>query len=228
MYGFFTWMQEEDFRLDNPATRLPKVRVPKLEANPVSTEDIERVLASGIYRRTRLWVLLYAYQGFRAAEIAAISGSTIDWRRARIRSADSKGGKEVWRPVHPVVWGQLSDWKTDGWLFPSPTRLGQHVTAGNVSNVLSAAFKRAQIAHRPHQLRAWFATEMIDAGASTTVVAAALRHADSQTVEKYVRVRDEAILTAMSRLPVVDIPRRSGRRAGPQATALSTAVVVGQ
>jgi len=211
-YGFFTWMQEEEFRLDNPAARLPKVRIPKTEPDPVQTEDIELILHSGIYRRTRMWVLLYAYQGMRAAEIAAVSGSSIDWERRRILSVEGKGGKEVWRPLHPVVWDHLQAWRTEGWLFPSPTRTGEHVTAANVSNVLSKAFKRAGVKHRPHQLRAWFATEMIAAGTPTIVVAAAMRHSDTQSVEKYVRVRDDRIAEALLTLPAVRIPERSGRR----------------
>lgn len=212
MYGFFTWMQEEEFRLDNPAARLPKVRVPKSEPDPVTTEDIELILHSGIYRRTRLWVLLYSYQGMRAAEIAAVSGSSIDWRNQRILSVEAKGGKEVWRPVHPVVWEHLQTWKTASWFFPSPTRTGEHVTAANVSNVLSKAFKRAGIPHRPHQMRAWFATEMIAAGAPTIVVAAAMRHSDTQSVEKYVRIKDDTISAAMLTLPTIRIPDRSGRK----------------
>lgn len=212
MYGFFTWMQEEEFRLDNPAARLPKVRVPKSEPDPVTTEDIEMILHSGIYRRTRLWVLLYSYQGMRATEIAAVSGSSIDWRNQRILSIEAKGGKEVWRPVHPVVWEHLQTWRTDGWFFPSPTRTGEHVTAANVSNVLSKAFKRAGIPHRPHQMRAWFATEMIDAGVPTIVVAAALRHSDTQSVEKYVRVKDDTIADAIRSLPSIRVPETSGRR----------------
>lgn len=212
MYGFFTWMQEEEFRLDNPAARLPKVRVPKSEPDPVTTEDIEMILGSGIYRRTRLWVLLYSYQGMRAAEIAAVSGSSVDWRNQRILSVEAKGGKEVWRPIHPVVWEHLQTWKTASWFFPSPTRTGEHVTAANVSNVLSKAFKRAGIPHRPHQMRAWFATEMIAAGAPTIVVAAAMRHSDTQSVEKYVRIKDDTIAAAMLTLPTIRIPERSGRK----------------
>lgn len=212
MHSFFTWMQDEEFRLDNPGARLPKVKVPKTEPDPVTTDDIEIILHSGIYRRTRMWVLLYSYQGMRAAEIAAVSGSSVDWRNRRILSAEAKGGKEVWRPIHPVVWEHLQTWRTESWIFPSPTRTGEHVTAANVSNVLSKAFKRAGVQHRPHQMRAWFATEMIAAGAPTIVVAAALRHSDTQSVEKYVRVKDDTIAEAMAALPSIRVPESSGRR----------------
>ncbi|WP_194385209.1 tyrosine-type recombinase/integrase [Microbacterium luteum] len=212
-HGFFAWMQEEQFRADNPAVRLPKVRVPKVEPDPVTTDDIEYLLASGIYRRTRMWVLLYAYQGFRAQEIAAVHGTrSVDWDRRRLLSLDGKNGKEVWRPLHPVVWDQLETWRTSGWLFPSPRDHEKHVTANNVSRVLSAAMKRAGIDHRPHQMRAWFATEMIDAGTPTIVVSAAMRHGDTQSIERYVRVKDESIERAMLALPRITVPDRSGRR----------------
>lgn len=212
MHGYFSWLQDEGFRLDNPAVRLPKIRVPRTEPNPVTTQDIEYVLHSGIYRRTRMWVLLYSYQGLRATEIAAISEISIDWQRQRLLTIEAKGGHEVWRPIHPLAWEHLQEWRTSGWLFPSPTKPGEHVTANNVSNVLSRAFKRAGIPHRPHQMRAWYATEMIDAGVPTIVVARALRHADEQSVGKYARVKDEAIAAAQNVLPLVRVPLRSGRK----------------
>lgn len=212
LHAYFTWMQEEEFRVDNPAVKLPKVRVPKSEPNPVTTEEIEQLLHSGIYGRTRLYVLLYAYQGFRAAEIAAVSGSAIDWKRLRILSVDGKAGKEVWRPIHPIVARELEKWRAPGWLFPSPYRPGHHVSANNVSNVLSQALRRAGINHRPHQMRAWFATELIDAGVSTLVVAEAMRHSGLQTVEKYVRVKPEAVDEAQRLLPMVQVPDRTIRR----------------
>lgn len=210
-YRFFTWLQDEELRLDNPAVRLPQVRVPRKEPNPVQTADIEYLLHSGIYRRTRMWVILYAYQGLRASEIAAVAGDAIDWNRRRILTREAKNGVEVWRPLHPIVWEALQAWPRTGWLFPSYRLKGQHISGNNVSRVLGAAFKRAGINHRPHQLRAWYASEMIDAGVSTLVTAAALRHADTQTVQKYVRVSDHAIEAAQGALPVVRIPQRTMR-----------------
>lgn len=212
-HTFFTWIQDEGYRIDNPGARLPKVRVPHQEPNPVPTAAIERLLHSGIYRRTRMWVVLYAYQGYRAQEISAVSGESIDWDRRRILSKEGKNRKEVWRPLHPLVWSELQSWPRSGWLFPSPIREGEHVTANNVSRVLSDAMKRAGIAHRPHQLRAWYATELIDKGASTVVAAAAMRHSDVQSISKYALVSDRAIDEAQRRLPVVQIPSKSGRKA---------------
>lgn len=210
-HGFWTWVQDEGFRLDNPATRLPRVRVPKNEPNPVTTEDLELLINSGIYAKTRMYVLLYAYQGFRASEIAAVSGEAIDWTSQRILSVDGKGGKEVWRPLHPLVWDEAQKYPRTGWWFPSP-HSGTHVTGRNVSNVLSQAMKRAGIVgHRPHNLRGWFATEMSASGAPTAVVAAALRHSDMQSVTRYLAVHSRDIDEAQQRLPQVNIPTESRR-----------------
>lgn len=209
-HTLFTWLQDEGLRGDNPGARLPRTRVPATEPDPVTTDDIAYLLASGIYAKTRLYVLLYAYQGFRATEIAAVSGESIDWDRQRIRSDDAKGGKIVWRPIHPLVWVELQRYPRTGWLFP--TRSG-HVTRQTVSNVLSKAMRRAGIRHRPHQLRAWHATELIEAGVPTIVAQHSMRHSDLQSLNRYVRVSDTAIRDAMQRLPVVAVPSRSGRSA---------------
>lgn len=212
MYGFFTWLQEEGDRLDNPAARLPPVRVPKREPNPFTTSDLERLLHSGIYRRTRLWVLLYAYQALRAGEIAALGAQYVDWENRRLYSYEAKGGRFVWRPVHPIVWDELERYRhVDGWLFPRRDGRG-HVTAASVSNTLSKAVKRAGIKHRPHDMRGWHATELIEADVPTIVVAASMRHADTQTVQKYAKVSDRVISAAVAKLPTVDVPRHAGRR----------------
>lgn len=208
-HTLFSWIQDEEFRIDNPAARLPRTRVPRSEPDPVTTADIEYLLNSGIYAKTRLYVLLYAYQGFRAIEIAAVAGETIDWERQRILSKDGKGGKEVWRPLHPIVWEEIQRYPRTGPLFPS--REGGHISRKTVSNVLSKAFTRAGVDHRPHQLRAWHATELIEAGVNTIVAQHSMRHSDLQSLNKYVKVSERAVREAMDMLPGVVVPTRSGR-----------------
>lgn len=207
-HTLFTWLQDEGFRADNPAARLPRSRVPRSEPDPVRTDEIQQLLASGIYAKTRMYVLLYAYQGFRAIEIAAVAGENIDWVRQRILSVEGKGGKEVWRPIHPVVWAEAQKYPQTGFWFPSGEG---HISRKTVSNVLSKAFKRAGVQHRPHQLRAWHATELIDAGVSTIVAQHSMRHSDLQSLNRYVRVSDESLREAMGMLPNVIVPTRSGR-----------------
>lgn len=210
-HTFFTWMQDEEFRLDNPGARLPRIRVVTEEPNPIRTQDIEYLLHSGIYGKTRLYVLLYAYQAFRCVEIAAVAGESIDWIRRRILSVEGKGGVEVWRPIHPIVWDEIQKYPRTGPFFPSPN--GGHVTRKNVSNVLSKALKRAGIVgHRPHQLRVWHATELLEGGTDSSVAAASLRHRGNQSISRYQRVSERLISEGMYTLPTVTVPQSSGRR----------------
>ncbi len=210
----WTWLQDEGFRLDNPAVRLPKVRVVKPEANPLETSDIETLVNSGIYSRTRMYVLLYAYQGYRAVEIAAVAGEHIDWTNRRILSVDGKGGKEVWRPLHPLIWQEAQKYPRQGYWFPSPYKDGEHIAARNVSTVLSRAMKRAGIVgHRPHNLRAWYATELSKAGVEAPVIAAGMRHADLQSLPRYLAVPMDQIAESQAALPQIALPERTARAA---------------
>lgn len=219
---FWTWVQDEGYRLDNPAVRLPKVRVTQKEANPVTTEDLQLLINSGIYSRTRMYVLLYAYQGFRASEIAAIAGEAIDWRRRRILSVDGKGGKEVWRPIHPLIWAEAQKYPRSGFWFPSPYKPGTHVTGGTVTTVISQAMKRAGIlGHRPHNLRAWYATELSQAGVDAPVIAAGLRHSDMQTLPRYLAIRHDQIAAGQELLPIIEVPQRTPRRRRAPAPSAS-------
>lgn len=203
LHTFFTWLQDEELRLDNPAARLPKPRPQHTEPNPVSTEDIQTVLDSGIQGQTIMKVLLYSYQGLRASEIAAVSGENIDWERQRILTVEGKGRKEVWRPIHSMVWEEAQHYPRNGFWFP-----GQHghVRGNSVSNTLCAAFKRSGINHRAHQMRAWHGTMLLELGADSLDVQHSLRHSDGQSMRAYVRPSEDRIRAAMELLPRVKVP----------------------
>ena len=220
LHTFYTWLQDEDLRLDNPAARLPKPRVEPSEPNPVSTADIQAVLNSGIYGTTVMKVLLYSYQGLRASEIAAVHGGNIDWQAGTILTAEAKGRKIVTRPLHSIILEHAiaENYPRDGWWFPGLFP-GEHVRGKSVSNTLCAAFRRAGIEHRAHQMRAWHGTTLLELGADSIDVQHSLRHSDGQSMKAYIRPSQDRIRTAMERLPRVRVPTRppgrSGQRTGP-------------
>ena len=207
LHTFFTWLQDEEMRLDNPAARLPRPRVEPTEPNPVSTADIQTVLTSGIYGHTVMKVLLYSYQGFRASEIAAVDGANIDWDNRTILTAEAKGRKIVTRPLHSIVYEHAIDaaYPQEGLWFPSLN--GGHIRGTSVSNTLCAAFKRAGIQHRAHQMRAWHGTTLIELGADSLDVQHSLRHSDGQSMKAYIRPSQDRIRAAMEMLPRVVVPR---------------------
>lgn len=218
LHTFFTWMQDEQLRPDNPATRLPRPRAEYREPNPVTTEDIQRVLDSGIYGHTVLKVLLYSYQALRASEIAACAGENIDWENQRILTVEGKGRKEVWRPIHPIVWDYIitSNYPRTGYWFPGLIA-GRHVRGKSVSNTLCEAFRRAGVQnHTAHNMRAWHATELLEAGVDTLTVQYSMRHTDGQSLIKYDKPSDRRLRDAGTKLPPVVVPMR--RRPLPSDT----------
>lgn len=214
LHTFFTWMQDEEIRIDNPAARLPRPRVEVHEPNPVSTEDIQAVLNSGIYGPTVMKVLLYSYQGLRASEIAAVSGASIDWENLTITVLEAKGRKIVTRPLHSLIHQHAieANYPRGTHWFPSLARPGEHIRGKTVSNVLCAAFKRAGINHKAHDMRKWHGTTMLELGADSLDAQHSLRHSDGQSMKAYIRPAQNRIRASMESLPRVIVPTVHPRR----------------
>ena len=212
LHTLYTLIQDEGFRLDNPAARLPRVHTARAEPHPFTMQEVQHLLDSGIYGRTRLYVLLAVYMGLRAAEIAGLHGEHVDWERQRLWIQNGKGAVRVWRPFHPLVWGEIRHLPRDQYWFPGQVAPDVPVSPKSVSNTLCGAVKRAGLAgHRAHQLRATFATEQVKAGVSTIVVSHAMRHANPATLARYVKPDDVAILDAITKIPEITLTKPSYR-----------------
>jgi integrase len=203
--SFFGWAFDEDLIDHDPAARLPRVRNRAKEPDPISTEELQQLLDSGIRRDTVLKVLLYAYEGLRASEIAAIAGTDIDWGSGRLYVTAAKGRRPVWRPMHSLVLTYVleHDYPKTSYWFPSGD---SHVTGRSVSDVISKAMHRAGIAHRPHDLRKWHGTTLLALGADSLDVQHSLRHVDGQSMKAYVLPNEPRIRRAKELLPKVSTP----------------------
>lgn len=216
LHTFFTWMQDEGIRDDNPAARLPKVKHRRQAPNPFTVEEIQQLLNSGIYRNTRAMVALHYYLGLRVSEIAAVHGHDIN-RERRTLYTIGKGRKEAWMPIPAQLWPIVEQMPADSYWFPNQkaNKLygpGEgHILGHSVSSLLNAAIKRAGLKHRAHQLRAATATELNKAGVSAFVVQAGMRHENMATTTHYLLVDDEQIRAGLEQLPAVIVPERSGR-----------------
>ncbi len=217
MITFFTWLQDEGYRLDNPAYRLPKVKDRKGEPNPFTVDEIEVLLNSGIYKATRVMVAIHYYLGLRVSEIAGINGGNdVNWAKQTI-TVTGKGRKRVIHPVPAALWPLMETMPRNGYWFPNhkPNRLygarEGHILGNSVSTILCTAIRRAGLDHRAHDLRASTATEMNGAGVSSFVVQKAMRHANMSTTTIYMGLTVEQVRDGLNRLPVVAMPKRSGR-----------------
>jgi len=197
--SWFDWLRRFEWRPDNPMERLPKPRAVKRKPRPITTEQLQRVLATVNRRRTRAMVMLGAYQGLRAHEIAKFRGEDIDGQWLHVVG---KGAKEAWLPLHPDVAALAVDFPRYDWWFPSYTRAGKPITPKSVVKVLSDLMERAQVNGVGHQLRHWYGTEVLRAaGGNTRVAQELLRHESLATTAGYTQVDDSERRAAILGLP---------------------------
>ena len=211
---FYTFLHGEGIRDDNPALRLPVVKVPPHRPRPYTQEQIDLLLSTGAYKRTRAMILLAAYQGLRASEVAAVHADDIDLASNTIKVL-GKGGRTDYLPLHPVI-RDLTPTMSDGWWFPARRGAAGHIRGQSVSDLLTHARERAGIVDKRltgHSLRHAFGTELVRGGANIRAVQELMRHSSLQTTQRYTEVLDDDRIEALSVLPVRDVPIRSGRRA---------------
>lgn len=212
--AFYSFLHAEGLRDDNPALRLPVVKVPPHRPRPYTQEQIDRMLNSGAYRRTRAMILLAAYQGLRASEVAALHSDDIDLASGTLK-VFGKGGRTDYLPLHPVV-RQLTATMNKGYWFPARGGRDGHIRGQSVSDLLTDARDRAGITDNAltgHSLRHTFGTELVRGGANIRAVQELMRHSSLQTTQRYTQVLDHDRRAALAVLAERQIPMKSGRRA---------------
>jgi len=199
LHAWFTWLARQGIRDDLPTLRLDRPKVGRREARTIATSQVRALLSSGIRGRTRTMVLLGAYQGMRASEIAAIRGLDLDVTAHEL-VVTGKGGVTRVLPLHPQVEVE-ADRYSRGWWFPSHCRSGEPIHAATVSNTIGDAMGRAGVPGTCHDLRRWYATTMVEAGVGLTTVQRLLGHSSVATTQRYVAVGRQVRIDAVLGLP---------------------------
>lgn len=212
--AFYTFAIEDGYLDTNPADRLPVVRVPKGEPRPFARAQIEAMLHSGAYRRTRAMILIGYYQGFRVSQIARVRGDDIDHLTQTIRTL-GKGGKERRVPLHPVI-SELARQMPPGWWFPARGGEDRPISGSSVTDLITKAKKRAGITDpklTPHSLRHSFGTELVDQGVDIRVVQELLLHESLSTTQIYTRVSEARKRAGLESIAPMAIPAQALRKA---------------
>lgn len=216
--AFYGFIHAEGLRSDNPALRLPIVKVPPHRPRPYTQEQIDRLLSTGAYKRTRAMILLAAYQGLRASEVAAVHSDDVDLDSGTLKVL-GKGGRTDYLPLHDVI-RELAATMGQGWWFPARAGRQGHIKGQSVSDLLTDARERAGIVDKSltgHSLRHAFGTELVRRKANIRAVQELMRHSSLQTTQRYTQVLDEDRRSALAVLPARSIPMRSGRGTADEA-----------
>lgn len=198
IHGFYSWWAKRGGV--HVTAQLPRPRAPKGLPHPISTAELRRLLESGLNRRTKAMVVLAAFAGLRVHEIAKVRGEDINLDRGTL-SLIGKGNKPAVLPLHPQIARVALVMPRRGWWFPANAkRLGEHVLAKSVSDIIAQAMRRVDINSSAHAIRHWHATTLLENAVDLRTVQTLMRHSSLETTARYTLVTDERCFDAINRL----------------------------
>jgi len=205
--AFYEFAVSDGLIESNPALPLADIRVPRGRPRPFSRAQINAMLASGAYRKTRAMITIGYYQGFRVSQIARVHGHDIDLLGQTITTV-GKGAKEATLPLRPEVAELAADMPRDDYWFPGRAGRPGHISGRSVTDLITKAKRRAGITDprlTPHSLRHSFGTHLIEAGVDVRIVQELMMHESLSTTQIYTGVTE-----AMKRKGIDSLPRISG------------------
>lgn len=150
--------------------------------NPLSRDEVDRLLRACRTDAERLAVLLPLLTGLRLSEIVSLRPANYDQVAGHIRIISARHNRETREiPVSPTVKSLLSHF------FSEHASVG--MSARSIQRTVARVAKRARIDHpvSPHVLRHTFASRAVDAGIPLHVLQHVMGHASTIMTERYLR-----------------------------------------
>lgn len=184
--SFFGWAVRHGHVDSDPTLLLPPIRVDAGVPRPAPEHVVRGALADADARLV-LMVLLAAYGGLRAHEIAQVHRRDLS---GDVLHVLGKGRKERIVPTSGDLLTRLQ--QLEGWAFPNRQH-GGHITAGHVSRLLSRGLPDGWTAHT---LRHRMATTAYAGTGDLLAVQKLLGHSRPETTQRYVALDDERLRAA--------------------------------
>lgn len=173
-------------KIDLPTTKVT-YKLPSI----LSPDEVQRIIkaTSNLKHRTLLMVIYSA--GLRVSEAVNLRMQDIDSQRMTLHIRCSKGGKDRYVILSPVVHQALRQyWQTcrfQDYVFPHQKDPAKPLTISSASQVFKAAKSAAGITKEGgiHSFRHAFATHLLESGADLFAIKELLGHANIQSTVRY-------------------------------------------
>lgn len=198
--AFYAWALKAGHIHADPTAETPRPKRPKGLPRPVHTAHVSAMLAQVNRKRTRAMIILAAYAGLRVHEVAKFRGEDID-QYSGILTVTGKGGKTAMLPAHDTIIELAKHFPTRGYWFPAYNG-APHIRPHAVSKAIRDTMIRAGIEAKPHQLRHWYASTLIDEGVDVRIVKDLMRHESLATTEIYTKVSMRHMTAGIAALPI--------------------------
>ena len=166
------------------APKVPKVKAPDPRPKPIKDAELRTLLESSPNQEIWIWLLLAAYGGLRAGEIAQTSPSNLDGNTLELPYMKGGGSGKV----------MLPSWVADELRQCKPWT----ATANQVTRQASAYMKSQGVTPGIHRLRHWHATTLLRQTHDLRLVQRALRHRSITSTTMYTAVDDDELAAAVS------------------------------
>lgn len=197
----FRFIQEREWRPDNPAKLIPRPKVARAVPRPLPTAGLLRALATAD-PRVGLMLALAAYAGLRRAEIAGLNRlDVLDDHEPPLLLVHGKGGKERLVPIGPVVAAAFARYglPESGHVFPGQG--GEHIRRYTVGQLVSGHLRASGVDATTHQGRHWFATSLYQGSGDLRLTQEMLGHASPATTAIYAAWSPNRAARAIDALP---------------------------
>jgi integrase/recombinase XerC len=204
--NFYSWALDQGLIDSNPAAALPVPRLGRRVPRPIAEDDLMYALAAAP-RRIRCWLVLAAWCGLRAREIALLRRENVLETASPpvliVAAGATKGHSERVIPLSAFALTELSAARLppSGYVFrrmdgrPGPNE------AWLVSQLANRHLHNCGIAATLHQLRHRFGTAAYHASRDLRAVQELLGHANPSTTAGYAAWDRAAAAAAVEAIP---------------------------
>lgn len=204
---YYAWAADEGHIPADPARRIPVPRTGRLLPRPISDADLAAALL-GAPRVVRMWIILAAWCGLRAKEIALLRRECIlDTARPPVlivASNATKGHDERIIPLSSFVLAELAEFglPASGIVFRRGDGQRGPNSPGRVSQACNRFLHDAGITATLHMGRHWFGTNAQRASHDLRLVQALMGHKNPSTTAGYVDYDRIEAAAAVEALPL--------------------------
>jgi len=186
--SFFNYLRDVEVITTSPASRMQRPHLPRSIRQAPTVNQVTVILSEAKSPRHEAMLRILVDCGLRVHELVTIRISNVDFVNSLL-TITGKGGKQRQVPMSPattsIISHQIDAVCTTGydgdWLFPGRDP-SSHMATDSVHSYLERLCRKAGVPRiSPHQLRHYFATQMLSSGASLKVTAEILGHADAST-----------------------------------------------
>ncbi|RIU26774.1 tyrosine-type recombinase/integrase [Mycobacteroides abscessus] len=209
---YFAYLQARGLRVDNPAALLVTPKAKRRLPRPIAFEVLERAIRDAPSPRIRAWLVLAAYGGLRAKEVAYLEAACFQEQPGGgvfIRLTRTKGEYERISALPAWAWELIKpDLAPEGRCFQRERGTGV-VTPQLVSQLANDWLRECGTTSTFHSLRHWAGSSGIE-NEDVRVVQEFLGHANPATTAVYTAVRPQRIARMVDAFPRINMERAEG------------------